>query len=88
MRSITNEAGLDQVSVSEETIWNDKIVIQSAIGKNRPHTNPQHSIDLTTKSSSLESVWLPNVLQGWELPWYKSPSSHKPKLPLYKDIGK
>lgn len=47
-------------------------------------TNPQHSIDLTTKSSSLDSVWLPKVLHGWELPWYRSPSSHRPKLPLLK----
>lgn len=47
-------------------------------------TKPQHSMVLTTKSSSLDNVALPKVLHGWELPWYKSPSSHKPKLPLNK----
>jgi hypothetical protein len=42
----------------------------------------QHSIVFTTKSSSGASGSLPYVLQRWVRPWYKSPSNHKPNLPL------
>lgn len=47
-----------------------------------PHSKHQHSTALIMKSSVSVSCGLLKVLQGCVRPWYRSPSSHKPKLPL------
>lgn len=46
------------------------------------HTNAQHSRVLTTKSSPSTRATLPYVEHGCVRPWYRSPSSHNPNLPL------
>ena len=46
------------------------------------YMNAQHSNVLTQKSSSGLRGSLPKVLQVCERPWFKSPSSHRPNLPL------
>lgn len=48
------------------------------------YMNAQHSNVFTTKSSRGASGSLSYVLQDCVLPWYKSPSNHKPNLPLKK----
>lgn len=49
-----------------------------------PQTNAQHSRVFTTKSSSGASGSLAYVLHRCDRPKFKSPSNHKPNLPLEK----
>jgi len=52
------------------------------------YRNAQHSRILTTKSCSLTKGSLPYVLHASVRPWFRSPSSHKPNLPLWKKIDR
>lgn len=52
------------------------------------YMNAQHSSVFTTKSSRGANGSFPYVLHDCVLPWYRSPSSHSPNLPLEEGANK